>query len=81
MILNLTKGFRFNRDSKEYSVDYLFTKPENVPANGNIYLTLSISVDNTAAKKHQLTKPTAVLYQSNEIIEKMIEDEVVSFSR
>jgi hypothetical protein len=73
MILNLSKRFAFNRQKDQFNVDYLFTKqPE-----GNICLTLNISLNLDSFKTIQLSKPTSVLYQSNELIEKMIEEETV----
>ena len=80
MLLNLSRSFHFDRDQKEYDVDYLFTKEK--PTNGDsegISLQLNISVNNEKKRPHQVNKSTSTLYQSNEVIEKMIEEETVSF--
>lgn len=80
MLLNLSRSFHFDRDQKEYDVDYLFTKEK--PAKGEsegIILQLNISMNNEKKRPHHINKSTATLYQSNEEIEKMIEEETVSF--
>ena len=80
MILNLSKRFVFNREYDQYNVEYLFTKDkEGNNIDGNINLTLNVSLNREAIKTRILSKPTSVLYQSNEVIEKMIEEETVSF--
>jgi hypothetical protein len=77
MLLNLSKDFHFNLNSKEYHVGYLFTRPESSEKD-NVCLTLNVSINNKAEEIHQLVKPTSVLYQSNEAIEKMIETELTT---
>jgi hypothetical protein len=81
MVLNLSKRFVFNREYDQYNVEYLFTKDkEGSTIDGNINLTLNVSLNREAIKTRILSKPTSVLYQSNELIEKMIEEETVSFA-
>ena len=77
MILNLSKRFAFNRERDEYTVEYLFTKETEAKLAGNIDLTLNISLNHAAVTTIKLSKPTSVLYQSNELIEKMIEETIV----
>ena len=78
MILNLSKRFAFNNENNEYAVEYLFTKEIEAKPAGNICLTLNISQNHAATTTIRLSKPTSVLYQSNELIEKMIEETIVS---
>ena len=81
MILNLSKRFVFNREYDQYNVEYLFTKEkEGTTIEGNINLTLNVSLNREAIKTRVLSKPTSILYQSNEVIEKMIEEETLSFT-
>ena len=81
MILNLSKRFVFNREYDQYNVEYQFTKEkEGNTIEGNINLTLNVSLNREAIKTRIISKPTSVLYQSNEVIEKMIEEETVSFA-
>lgn len=81
MVLNLSKRFVFNREYDQYNVEYQFTKDkEGAAIEGNINLTLNVSLNREAIKTRILSKPTSVLYQSNEIIEKMIEEETLSFA-
>ena len=81
MILNLSKRFVFNREYDQYNVEYQFTKEkEGNTIEGNINLTLNVSLNREAIKTRILSKPTSVLYQSNEVIEKMIEEETLSFA-
>ena len=81
MILNLSKRFVFNREYDQYNVEYLFTKEkEGTTIEGNINLTLNVSLNREAIKTRVLSKPTSILYQSNEVIEKMIEEETLSFA-
>ncbi|MFL5811028.1 MAG: hypothetical protein ACJ749_16020 [Flavisolibacter sp.] len=77
MILNLSKRFAFNRANDQYNVEYLFTREKEEKITGNICLTLNISLNRDAIKTVKLSRPTSVLYQSNELIEKMIEETVV----
>jgi len=77
MILNLSKRFAFSRERDEYTVEYLFTKETEAKLAGNIDLTLNISLNHAAATTIKVSKPTSVLYQSNELIEKMIEETIV----
>jgi hypothetical protein len=81
MILDLPKRFVFNREYDQYNVEYQFTKNQEPDAiAGNINLTLNISLNREAIKTRVISKPTSVLYQSNELIEKMIEEETLSFA-
>ena len=60
-----------------YRVDYIFKNETN--GNG-LSLVMDVSVNDEKKTTHTLIKPTATLYQSNEIIEKMITDEIISFA-
>ena len=78
MIVNLQKNFSFNKDAELYEVDYLFSnKIKGDPITG-LFLTLNISVNGSEKKEYKIDKPTATLYLSNEDIEKMIREEMVS---
>ncbi|HWJ89948.1 MAG TPA: hypothetical protein VNR87_02495 [Flavisolibacter sp.] len=80
MLLNLSRHFRFRRDSAAYDVDYLFTKDaDNDRHPPQLCLVLNIKVNDNPEVVHTIIKPTSVLYQSNEAIEKMIEEETLSF--
>ena len=78
MIINLSRSFHFQKDQKEYEVDYIF---KNEVGLNSLSLVLDISVNAEKKITHTLNKPTSTLYQSNELIEKMIADEIVSISR
>ena len=76
--MNLSKNFKFNRDEKFYEIDYLFSnKTEANPVPG-ICLNLNISVDGADKKSFQVSKPTSILYLSNEAIEKIIEEDCIA---
>lgn len=77
MIINLSRSFHFQKDQKEYEVDYIF---KNEVGLNSLSLVLDISVNAEKKITHTLNKPTSTLYQSNELIEKMIADEIVSIS-
>ena len=78
MIVNLQKNFSFSEDAEIYDVDYLFTnKIKGDPVTG-LFLTLGVSLNGAEKKIYKLDKPTSVLYLSNEAIEKMIREEMVS---
>ena len=77
MMTNLLKSFRFQKDEKNYSVDYIF---KNETASNGLSLVLDVSVNDEEKTTHIVNKPTATLYQSNELIEKMISEEIVSFT-
>ena len=77
MIINLSRSFHFQKDQKEYEVDYIF---KNEVGLNSLSLVLDISVNAEKKITHTLNKPTSTLYQSNETIEKMIADEIVSIS-
>lgn len=74
---NLLKSFRFQKDENDYSVDYIFKNAS--PGNG-LSLVLDIYVNHEEKTTYTLNKPTATLYQSNELIEKMISEEIISFA-
>ena len=82
MVLNLSKAFDFNSNDEAYHVDYLFTKDkqEDMPAGEDLFLIMHVSVNNNDSTIHKMRKPTSILYQSNEEIEKMIRDETFTFS-
>ena len=78
MIVNLSKNFKFDKGEKHYDIDYLFSnKTEANPLPG-ICLNLNISVDGADKKSYQVSKPTSILYLSNEAIEKIIEEDSVA---
>ena len=76
MMTNLSKSFRFEKNEKKYSVDYIFN---NETEGNGLSLVMDVSVNDEVKTTHTLNKPTATLYQSNELIEKMISDEIISF--
>ena len=76
-MINLSKSFRFEKDDKNYNVDYIF---KNETVGNGLSLVMDVSVNDEEKTTHIVNKPTATLYQSNEIIEKMITDEIVLFS-
>jgi len=77
MITNLSRSFHFERDQNNYNVDYIF---RNEAAAGSISMQLDVSVNDEKKLTRKINKPTATLYQSNEAIEKMIVDEIISFA-
>jgi hypothetical protein len=80
MILNLSRSFHFERGLKGYNVAYVFTKGAGTAGAPNeICLELNVSVNDEQKEIHKVNKPAATLYQANEVIEKMIEEETVSF--
>ena len=74
---NLSKSFSFQKNEKNYSVDYIF---KNEPRGNGLNLVVDVSVNDEAKITHTVNKPTVTLYQSNELIEKMITDEIVLLS-
>jgi hypothetical protein len=80
MLLNLSRHFCFSRESAAYDVGYLFTKDAgHAEQTSEVCLVLNITVNDNPEVVHTIMKPTSVLYQSNEAIEKMIEEETLSF--
>ena len=77
MMTNLSKSFRFEKNEKKFSVDYMFS---NETTGTGLSLVLNVSVNEEEKTTHTVNKPTATLYQSNELIEKMIAEEILSFS-
>ncbi len=78
MIVNVQKHFSFNRAEENYEVDYLFTnKTIGDPVSG-LFLTLHISVNGSEKKLHKINKPTSILYQSNEAIEHIIQEDAIA---
>ena len=78
MIVNLSKNFKFNRDEKLYDIDYLFSNKTGVNPVPGIFLNLNISVDGADKKSYQVSKPTSILYLSNEEIEKIIAEDSIA---
>ena len=74
---NLSKSFRFEKNEKKFSVDYMFS---NEPTGSGLSLVMNVSVNEEEKTTHIVNKPTATLYQSNELIEKMITEEILSFA-
>ena len=77
MMTNLSKSFCFKQNENSYSVDYIF---KNETGGNGLSLVMEVSVNDETKTTHIVNKPTATLYQSNELIEKMITDEIVLFS-
>src|SRR5215212_7598069 len=77
MLTNLSKSFCFKKNENNYSVDYIF---KNEPIGNSLSLVVDVSRNDEEKVTHTVNKPTATLYQSNELIEKMITDEIVLFS-
>ena len=77
MIINLSKPFHFRRDENEYTGAYMF---KNDKDGSDVCLELKFSINQKEEKLYQVNKPTAVLFQSNDVIEEMVADEVVAFS-
>jgi hypothetical protein len=80
MIINLLKEFHFSRDENEYRGMYVFKSNKGEEGLIDVCLELKVSVNEKEEKLYRVHKPTAVLFQSNDAIEEMIADEVVSFS-
>jgi hypothetical protein len=80
MIINLSKHFYFNRDENEYKGMYIFTNIKSKEGHSDVCLELTVSVNEQEEKVYRVNKPTAVLFQSNDVIEEMIADEVMAFS-
>jgi hypothetical protein len=80
MIINLSKQFYFNRDENEYKGMYVFTNSKSEEGHSDVCLELTVSVNEQEAKVYRVNKPTAVLFQSNDMIEEMVADEVMAFS-
>jgi len=78
MIVNLSKNFKFNRDEKLYEIDYLFSNKTGVNPVPGIFLNLNISIDGADKKTYQVSKPTSILYLSNEEIEKIIAEDSIA---
>ena len=67
------------RNEKQYAVDYIFTRNKLYSnADNKLCLELDIAIDGGEKTSLKIAKPTSTLYQSNDIIEKMIEEEVLS---
>jgi hypothetical protein len=77
MIINLSKSFHFSRGKNDYKGIYIFKREGG---NNDLSLELTVSVNEKEEKKYEVNKPTAVLFQSNDVIEEMVADEVVAFS-
>ena len=78
MIVNLLKNFKFNRDENRYDIDYLFSNKTGVNPVPGIFLNLNISVNGADKKSYQVSKPTSILYLSNEEIEKIIAEDSIA---
>lgn len=78
MIVNLQKHFCFSRNSESYDVDYLFTNKKAGDTVTGLYLTLNISINGADKKIHTISKPTSILYHSNEEIEHIIQEDTVA---
>jgi hypothetical protein len=59
---------------------YIFKKNKSEEGNKDVCLEMTVSVNEREEKVYEVNKPTAVLFQSNDLIEEMIADEVVAFS-
>lgn len=79
MIINLSKPFHFSRDKNEYRGMYMFKSSKAEDGSSDVRLVLNVSENEKEEKVYEVIKPTAVLFQSNDLIEAMIADEVVGF--
>jgi len=59
---------------------YVFTNNKSEEGHSDVCLEMTVSVNEQEEKVHRVNKPAAVLFQSNDVIEEMIADEVVAFS-
>jgi hypothetical protein len=80
MIINLSKQFYFSRDDNEYKGKYVFTNNKSEEGHSDVCLEMTVSVNEQEEKVFRVNKPTAVLFQSNDVIEEMVADEVIAFS-
>ena len=80
MVINLSKRFYFSRDENEYKGMYVFTNNKSEEGRSDVCLEMTVSVNEKEEKVYRVIKPTAVLFQSNDVIEEMVADEVVAFS-
>jgi hypothetical protein len=80
MIINLSKLFHFRREDNDYKGMYVFKNNKSEDGHNDICLVVTVSVNEKEEREYQINKPTATLFQSNDIIEEMIADEVVAFS-
>lgn len=79
MIMNLSRSFCFSKEKDAYDVEYTFKKKAHTEEG--LWLILTVSVNRAGKRTYTIGKPTSVLYQSNEIIEKLIEAEVLSLTQ
>ena len=83
MLINLSKSFCFNKNNNAYDVGYIFKnkEPESEARTAeNIWLILTVSVNHADKRLYKIGKPASILYQSNDVIEKLIAAEVLSIS-
>jgi hypothetical protein len=80
MIINLSKPFHFSREENNYKGMYIFKNNKTQDGHTDVCLELKVSVNEKEEKEYKVNKPTAILFQSNDVIEEMIADEVVAFS-
>ncbi|HEY0356266.1 MAG TPA: hypothetical protein VGC29_08685 [Flavisolibacter sp.] len=80
MLLNLSRSFHFDREHKEYHIDYMFTKEVLEGGTDNdICLVLEVAIGYSKRKTYKVAKPLSTLYLSNQDIEKMIEEETTTY--
>jgi len=58
----------------------MFSQNNKSKGHSDVCLEMAVSVNEQEEKVYRVNKPTAVLFQSNEVIEEIVADEVVAFS-
>ena len=58
---------------------YIFKSNKGEDGTNDVRLVLNVSANEKEEKVYEVNKPTSVLFQSNDLIEEMIADEVVEF--
>lgn len=83
MVINLHKNFCFNRLKDVYQVDYVFEREpiENATiCYGEVCLIITFSKNGGDKITHKTNKSSAMLSQSNENIEQLIEAKILSYN-
>ena len=81
MLLNLHKSFSFQSEEDTYKVGYVFEKTakENASArDSDIQLLITFSKNGGNERSHHKSGASQILSQSNEAIEKIIEEKILS---
>ena len=83
MLLNLKKSFRFTSENDTYQVGYIFHKEElkdNDSKKSDILLTVTFSINGGHETVERTPGASFILTQSNESIQKLIEDKLLAVS-